>query len=262
MKKQICTTATILVLSWGTIGAASPTILHSGSLHKDTVLIGDSIKMTTKVNDNDFEGHFTGVTLGFNWYVQPGFKTSFSGDESFLDQNIGKSLSFGINLFQYEIGLQKNNNALGLVTGAGWSVHNYRFNHDLQLVKDANGNTTGLVRDGKFSKNKLTVSYINIPLLFEIQFPSKKCDNRWFVDLGGYLSFKIGSHTKMVPSGSGSTEKRRRDININPVQYGAMIQFGTEDVKLFATYSLSPLFDKTRAPEVFPVQVGVSIFTF
>lgn len=220
----------------------------------------DTIKVKSK---KTFKGYYTGVSPGVNWYVKPSFSTSFSDAEEFLRQDFGKSLSFGINLFHYDIGLQKNKNNLGMILGAGWSVHNYRFNHDMQLIKDDNNHTTGLIRDEKFSKNKLTISYINIPLLLEYQFPSRSC-NRWMVDVGGYCGFRIGSHTKMVYSESGKKhkEKKRPDLNINPIQLGGIVQVGTKNVKFFATYGFTPLFDKNKAPEVNPIQVGITFQPF
>ncbi len=227
-----------------------------------TTVMPDSAKKVSTATVEEFEGHFTGITFAVNWYAAPGFKTSFPAEHSFLEQNIGKSLSFGINALQYSIGLQKHNNTVGLVTGAGCTVHNYRFNHGMQLIRDSIGNTTGLPRAERISKNKLTVSYVNIPLMLEIQFPRQNSENRWFLDIGAYCGFKVSSHTKMVNTDSGKKEKRRHDLNINPVQYGTILQFGTEDFKLFATYNFSPLFDKAKAPEVYPIQIGISLISF
>lgn len=215
-----------------------------------------------KIPQKRFKGHLNGITLAFNWYVDPGFNTSFAPNERFMEQNVGKSLSFGINPVQYSIGLQKERNTIGLVLGAGWSVHNYRFNHNYELFKDENGNTNAIARQNELSKNKLTISYINIPLVLEFQIPSNRQDKRLIFDIGAYCGFKIGSHTKMVDARSGSKEKSRRDININPIQYGTIFQFGHRHAKLFATYNFSTLFNKDKGPELHPIQLGISFFTF
>ncbi len=92
-----------------------------------------------------FKGHYSSITLGFNWLVDPDFKSSFSSEADFMELSVGKSMSFGINPLQYSIGLQKDKNTIGLVLGAGWTVHNYRFDHNFRIIKDANGN---VLQDG------------------------------------------------------------------------------------------------------------------
>ena len=213
----------------------------------------------TRKPKNKFEGHYAGVTLGFNWYVNPDFKTSFAPSDDFVELSIGKSMSFGINPLQYSIGLQKNKNTIGLVLGAGWTVHNYRFDHNYQLVKGENGMTSGIPYERELSKNELTISYINIPLLMEFQIPLKNNDDRIIFDIGGYCGFKIGSHTKMVEAQNDNKHKKRPDININPIQYGSMVQIGYKQARLFATYNFSTLFNKDKGPELYPMQVGVSV---
>ena len=215
-----------------------------------------------RIPQKRFKGHYSGITMGFNWYVDPDFKTSFAPEQDFMDLNIGKSVSFGINPLQYSIGLQKEKNTIGLVLGAGWSVHNYRFNNNYQLVKDNNGLTNGIKLENELSKNKLTISYINIPLMLEFQIPLNNQENRLIFDVGGYCGFKIGSHTKMVDAQSGDKKKSRPDLNLNPIQYGTIFQFGYKQVKLFGTYNFSTLFNKDKGPELYPVQIGVALSTF
>ncbi|MBP8790066.1 MAG: outer membrane beta-barrel protein [Breznakibacter sp.] len=206
-----------------------------------------------------FKGHYSSITLGFNWLVDPDFKSSFSSEADFMELSVGKSMSFGINPLQYSIGLQKDKNTIGLVLGAGWTVHNYRFDHNFRIIKDANGQTSGLLHERELSKNKLTISYINIPLMLEFQVPLKQNEDRLIFDIGGYCGFKIGSHTKMVDAKNNNKEKKRPDININPLQYGTIIQAGYKRTCLFATYNFSTLFEKNKGPELYPIQVGLSV---
>lgn len=211
-----------------------------------------------------FKGHYTGVTLAYNWYVNQDFNTSFGADHRYMDLDRGKSMSFGIHPLQYSFGLQKHKNTIGVVLGAGWTVHNYRFDHNYLLQKNEEGVTVGELAPFELSKNKLTVSYINIPLLFEFQIPTRQDQHRIVFDLGAYIGFKIGSHTKVVYSENGSREKDkdRPNLNIRPIQYGAMAQFGMKNLKLFATYNFSSLFSIDKGPEVYPIQVGLAFLTF
>ncbi len=62
----------------------------------------------------DFSGHWAGIDLGFNTFIN----TDYTGYESeFMKNDILRSNSFYLNLVQQSIGLQRNRNNFGLVTG-------------------------------------------------------------------------------------------------------------------------------------------------
>ncbi len=209
-----------------------------------------------------FKGHFAGVNLGFCNYLGSGHSTELSDDASFMELNSGKSMSFGINFLQYDIGLQKYKKSLGLVTGIGWTVYNYRLDSQYLITKDENNNTVGYpVTDKTIRKNKIVCSYIQIPLLFEAQIPSETKRSKAHISAGVYGGFKIGSHTKTVYEGKDKN-KSRDNINLNPFQYGFMCQLGFNIIKLYATYNLSPLFERNNGPELYPFSVGLTLLTF
>ncbi|GAF04691.1 porin family protein [Saccharicrinis fermentans] len=206
-----------------------------------------------KVLRNKFKGHWAGVQLGFNNYHE-------SDQVDFMNLNSGKSMTVGINFLQYNIDLRKDKTNFGLVTGLGWAVYNYRFDNDYLIVQQ-DGLTIGQpTEDRHVKKSKIVTSYLNIPLLLELQTPENS-NVHAFVSAGLYGGFRLGSHTKTVYFGDDK-KKSRQDININPFQYGAMFQVGFNIIKLYGTYNFSSLFESNKGPEVTPYTVGLTLINF
>ncbi len=208
-----------------------------------------------------FKGHYSGVLLGFCNYSGKDFDTSIPADGDFMELNSGKSMAFTINFLQYDIGLQQRKKNLGLVTGLGWTVYNYRQDNQYMIQKNSQGNTYGEPIIETVDKSKIVASYLNIPLLFEAQIPSDQNRCTAFISAGIFGGFKIGSHTKIKYS-DGDKDKSRDDININPFQYGAMVQVGYKIIKLYATYNFSTLYEKDKGPELYPYSVGITLANF
>ena len=207
-----------------------------------------------KVMRDDFKGHWAGVQLGFCNYSE-------TDKVPFMDINSGKSMTVGINFLQYNVGLQQSKNNFGIVTGMGWSVYNYRFDNDYQITTNDDGITIGNpTGDNHVKKSKIVTSYLNVPLLLELQ-NSDESRHDLFISAGVYGGFRIGSHTKMIYYGDDK-KKSRQDININPFQYGAMFQVGLNFIKLYGTYNFSSLFESDKGPEVTPFTVGLTLVNF
>ena len=232
--------------------------------HKRFEIIEDhqTVKVRmTKVPHEKFKGHLAGFDLGINTLVTSDFSTNLPDDARFLDLNSGKSVHVGINFMQYSIGLQKNRNNLGFVTGMGLNFSNYRFDSQNILIKDPiTGNTIGELVDTPVKKNKLTTAFINVPLLLELQIPSKE-EHRFFVSAGGYCGFNLGAHTKVIYDDGGKKDKQKShgNLNVQPFQYGLSARMGYRFIKLFANYNLSPLFDDGKGPEVYPFSIGLTL---
>lgn len=209
-----------------------------------------------------FKGHWGGIELGFNNYSSAMLRTSLSND-SYMHLNAQKSLVVGLNILPYSIGLQKGGNNFGMMTGMGLTVHNYRLDSQNILKRDNNGHTTYEVATRPVNKNKITATYLTIPLLLEIQFPTSH-KNRLYISGGFYGGFKLGSHTKVMYNDDleNNKVKSRADLNIHPFRYGATIRAGYGIIQLFATADLSPMFQSGYGPELYPWSIGLSLITF
>ncbi len=214
-----------------------------------------------------FKGHWAGFELGFNGYMGSNFSTSLPQDANFMDLNHGKSVTVGINFLQYNIGLQRYKNNLGLVIGSGLTWYNYRTDKPYYFERDPEtGATIGIPveEERSVTKNKIMSAFLNIPLLIELQLPAANDKNRFFISAGPYAGFRLWGHTKMVyhENGSRNKSKSRKDININPFQYGVMVRMGYRFIKLYGTYNFSTLYTNNKGPELHPYTIGLTLISF
>lgn len=199
-----------------------------------------------------FNGHWEGVEFGFNAFDKPDYSL-YDGVE-FMSLNQGKSMEFDLNFYELNIGLAKS--YVGLVSGMGLSFNNYRFENPYTLARGPM--MTGAVHLDyeDLSKTKLAVSYLKVPVLIEFQIPVNQNEGRLFINGGIIGGVKIGSHTK-VKHGDVK-DKDRSGFNMNSFKYEATARIGYKGVALFANYSLTPLFQSGKGPELTPFTVGIS----
>ena len=207
-----------------------------------------------EVDPNKFKGHWEGIEFGFNAFDKPDYSMYNAADKDFMSLNQGKSLEIDFNFYELNIGLCKN--YVGLVSGMGLSFNNYRFENPYTLHKGQLITEPVSLNPDNLSKTKLAVTYLKVPLLLEFQVPVNHNEGRLFVNAGIIGGVKIASHTK-VKYGD-KKDKDRSGFNLNSFKYEATARVGYKDVCLFANYSLSPLFQSGKGPELTPFTIGIS----
>ncbi len=209
-----------------------------------------------------FNGHWSGIELGFNSLVNKDYgiyRGSSDEGKDFMDLNQPKSLEVNINFVEYNIVLKDN--MLGLVTGMGYSMNNYRLDNGLTLEKGDDGLIRPVTPEGgKASKSKLMVSYLTVPLMLELQLPVNGHSNRFFISGGLLGGINVGSHTKVKYNHNKS--KDRGNFNINPFKGAAIVRAGLKNISLYATYSMTSLFKNDKGPEMYPFSIGISLVNF
>lgn len=128
----------------------------------------------------------------------------------------------------------------------------------------------------KATKSKLTVTYINAHLVpvFDFGYGTKKKmyddgtqikkthykRNRFRIGLGGYVGYRIGSHTKLVSRANGGKEKSREKNNfyLSNVRYGGRFLLGFGEVDFFINYDINTLFAENRGPELNAFSFGIN----
>jgi len=234
---------------------------------KEIIIIGsgdntdvDVRKMERKEEKerDQFDGHWAGLDLGINGFADENY--SMYNSLEFMELNQPKSLEVNLNFAEFNIGLQKNKNNIGLVTGMGISYNNYKFDNPYTIRK-VNGIIEPLALSSEgYEKSKLTVAWLTVPLMLEFQIPVNDRSNNLFVAGGIVGGLNIGSHTKV--KWDDKKEKERGGFSINPFKYAAICRVGLNDISLFATYNLTPLFKNGKGPELTPFSVGISFINF
>lgn len=210
---------------------------------------------------DNFSGHWSGIDIGFNVLLDP----DYSGYEpKFMDNDIFRSNSLYINLIQQSIGLQRNRNNIGVVTGLGMHFQSYRLNQNTTIERISNdviAPKTLFFDDNQ--KSKLSIFSLTLPVLAEFQIPVKNYENRLYFSSGTYISYRISSHTKIKYRKERKEKLKVPDhYSLNDIKYGIMFRTGYRWINVFAAYELTSLFKDDKGPELTPFTFGVTLLSF
>jgi hypothetical protein len=229
-----------------------------------------------------FNGHWAGFDFGWNGYVNSDFNMNFPSSINYLDLNTARSMMVNIN--PIELNLNIANNKFGFTTGLGFQLSNYFFSRDYALYGDLDSLAAFRVYDADgnmvtTAKNKLFVSWLTLPLLFEYQ-TNAKCNMKSFhftfgviggLKLQSYQKQELTSYdqTLFLETESGrvissfDAEKPVHRVHdqffLNPFKVDATVRVGWSFLNLFTTYSLTSMYQKDKGPEVYPWTVGVTL---
>lgn len=211
---------------------------------------------------DDFSGHWAGIDFGFNSFLNP----NYSGYSSeFMENDIFRSNSTYLNLIQQSIGLQRNRNTVGLVTGVGLQLKSYRLERNTTIQRLENGRIEPqTLYFEQNQKSKLSIVSLMVPLLAEFQIPVNHYKNRLYISGGAFGGIRLGSHTKIKYRADGKKEKLKTPghYSLQDFKYGLMVRAGYRWVNVFATYELTPFFKENKGPELTPVTFGITVISF
>jgi len=216
-------------------------------------------------NDNDkMRGHWSGFEIGLNDFMTPDFKINPSEDAPYMNLNNIRSWNINLNFAQNTLPIVKKR--LALVSGFGVEFNHYHFHGNNNIQKDATtGNTVEWEFDGVLSarRSKFTTMHITAPLLLEMQLGNKSSKENFYFSAGVIGGYKLASAQKVVHFENNNKRKfkeRGSDINLNVWRYGLTARIGKdEDFNFYATYYLTPIFEKDKGPELYPFAVGFRI---
>lgn len=207
--------------------------------------------------DLKYHGNWAGLEVRFNNYINRAGKI----EEGFLEILPWKSRAVSINFTEYNIGLYKNR--IGITTGTALEISNYNFKKNITLLPDSSPLNYYTDTIHNFIKNKLSVVYLSIPLLFEFQFPVGKKNKRIFFSAGAIGGLTIDSYTHQIfkdkSKGKEYKNRVREDFLLLPYRYGITVRIGYSFIRLFANYELTPLFGENDGPELYPFSAGIAL---
>ena len=171
-----------------------------------------------------------------------------------------KSSNFNIHLIQQRVSLAKG--YLNFVYGLTWETHKYFFDNPVVLLEDTPQVEFEFFADRNFKKNRLTYSYLTIPIMFNIKTNPRRAYRSFHLSVGGFAGLLLGANFKTKEK--GEKNKVRDNFGLNPWRYGLRAEIGYGPLILYGTYALNELFetDKNGGYEITPFSVGIVIWPF
>lgn len=229
----------------------------------------DSLKIKQKKeNANFFDRDGLNLYLGLNgisgkvpsittMIYPPNYLQTDSELKPFSSRYVSVEFSESLTL------IKGKKSAFRLGLGISFDWYNFMFDHN-RLVQKANQGAIfqpvfdAQGKDITFSKNKLTVSYINLPIMPHVVF--NKNSGVQMIGLGGYLGYRIDSWTKSIEEKTENLSRVSSNFNLNQFRYGLRAEFAFKKLpNLFFNYDLSPLFEKNSSPNLAGFSFGIRL---
>jgi len=229
-----------------------------------------------------YNGHWAGIELGWNGYVNDSHNMTFPSNQKYLDLNTSRSMTVNLNPVELNLNLVKNH--FGLTSGLGFTFNNYYFSNSTLLIHDSATlvayklvDQNGVKADMKV--NKLTVVWLTVPLLLEYQTNSGIRWNSFHFSLGVIGGVRLCAYTKQQfysryttyylqddngqNIGSVYVDNRytrtQSQYHLNPFKLDATMRIGWSFLNIFVNYSVTEMFQKDQGPILYPWAVGITL---
>jgi hypothetical protein len=246
-------------------------VTWDGVYHRDGKEVTKVVwgKDTTKAKrPNLYSRRGLDFNLGLNSLVggEPEMAVAYPGAPAYipnftLDPLGSRYASLGISRFVTLSEGKKSAFRLGYGLEIDW--YNFRFDHNRIATKGPNGVqfntiTSSTGKEIVMSKNKMSVSYLTLPIMPHFSFDKKSAVQ--MVAIGGYVSYRIDTWTKAVEEESGNLRKETTNLYVNPFRYGLRAEFALRHFPdLFFSYDLSPLFESGKSQEMRGLAFGIRL---
>lgn len=200
---------------------------------------------------------WNGIYLGVNGFLTPSNSLNIGNENRFLELDYSKSVTVGLNFADVKIKIVPK--YVTLVTGLGVQFNKYGLKNNYNLYYNADSVYGVQEPIINYSKNKLSATYLQVPLMLEFKTHSKlsKSFHFGFGVIGGY---KLGSSLKQAYNINGfdSDGKVKGHYQLNPFQLMGTARLGYgKRFTVFANYGLTSVFESKKGPNLRPFTVGI-----
>jgi hypothetical protein len=224
----------------------------------------EKVAKKKKYNSRNFS-RWAGINLGFNQFVYLSDMSALSGKSENWSINPWKSTTWNINIMEFNVSLIKKH--LLLTTGLGFQFRKYSFDKNIILVYDDKKNISAVVdKYIDYDKDKLSASYVQLPLLLEINTSSRP-KKGFYLATGVIGGYKMTSKLKQVNKFDGRKIKVKiyDDFQLNPYQLEGTIRIGINRFTLFANFDMLPVFREDKianSEDLSNITLGIQLIGF
>ena len=228
--------------------------------NKDTLLVSKSAKK------NGITTSWFAFDLGFSNYND---QTNYSNASSYLVNSpgqpalgegdfkprLGKSINVNIWFVMQQLPIIRNN--LYLKYGLGVELNNYRFKSDISYKENGQlpfgggmTNSAFVFRDSvSFSKNKLALDYLTVPLMLNLSPNNSKLN----LSVGVSAGYLYSQRNKQISDARGK-EKNKGDYDFEKFKLSYVGEIGLGSISLYGSYSPKTIYERNL--NVKPFNVG------
>lgn len=195
-----------------------------------------------------------------NWLNASG-NLDADGNFPMLELNPANSYNLQVNIVEQSLKLFKDR--FRLTYGLGSDNYYYNLKNDISISNDQNGL---LITDDSetkdFKKNWLYNSYINVPLMFNVNFASQKNKEKDIYFASGVnFMYAMSSVTKQKWKDGDTKYKSRakKDLGLNQFNIGYEAQLGYKNLILYGKYIPGGIFKSSSRPDLRSLSFGVVI---
>jgi hypothetical protein len=239
----------------------SPTGKNYEFGHSDKKPAADSTK---KHHDSKSSTVFLRLDVGLNALVnqKPYFNATNNRNETVELRTWGsRYVNFGLN---YSQRLGGKHTPLRLNFGPELAIYSYMLegNNKWALVDGRTEVIKETNASHQFDRTKLSVTTLNLPVMFELGLKNKRGKTAFHLGAGGFVGLRTGSHTRTTYTFEGKDYDDRDEgrYNLETVQYGVQGLIGYRALSLFAKYHMNNLFEAGKGPEAQAISFGLQIF--
>jgi len=197
-------------------------------------------------NMRDNTNYTTAQTMGY-------FKTVNGAPVNQNSFALRTSKSSNVNIWFFMQKLNVSQHIVNLKYGVGLEMYNFRYDHSLSY---RNNPAPYVFTDTlSFSKNKLYVGYLTIPLMININ-TTPSSQRGFSFSAGVSAGYLVGSHSKQISQQEGK-QKYKGGLGLQPWRLAAITELGFGPIRLYGSYSFNALHKNSTGVDQFPYALGI-----
>ena len=236
-------------------------MIEDGNFDNTNITIERAPKKLKNVTTNWFS-----IDLGYANYIDESPQMAYLAifppskywvNSSNLKLDNRKASNFNIWIVQQKLNIYQHK--INLKYGVGFEMFNFRFEQPVSFRNEPN--KTVFMDDVNFTKNKLFVKYLTVPVQLNFQ-PNPYSRKGFYASIGLSAGYLVDARNKQISPERGK-QKYDGNFELNNLRFATIGELGIGGVRLYGSYGSINLFDKNQSSfSLFPYALGLRFSNF
>ena len=236
-------------------------MIEDGDFDNTNITIERAPKKLKNVTTNWFS-----IDLGYANYIDESPQMAYLAifppskywvNSSNLKLDNRKASNFNIWIVQQKLNIYQHK--INLKYGVGFEMFNFRFEQPVSFRNEPN--KTVFMDDVNFTKNKLFVKYLTVPVQLNFQ-PNPYSRKGFYASIGLSAGYLVDARNKQISPERGK-QKYDGNFELNNLRFATIGELGIGGIRLYGSYGSINLFDKNQSRfSLFPYALGLRFSNF